>query len=408
MDLHLRPQGSLKIRPQMSFSLRQAIEVLGMPQLELALWIRQEIEKNPLLEEILPLKKNSFQEDIPFEKSLYDHILGQIQESELNDKEKKQALLFYEFLDEKGFLSTDIEEIVKKGELSLQEGEKILSVLQTFDPPGIFAKNLQESLLLQLKALGEGRSSSYKLVKDYFEDLLQGRFKRIEKTIGEEELKEAIQKLSRLFLRPARAFQKEPSLLATPDLKIFYVDEKWVVEVSEEDLPKIEIRTDYLDLPLASKEESRSIQEWKASAKWLFRSLRKRRQILLALGILLVKKQAGYFSQKGPLAKVTLQEAASLLEIHESTLSRAIYGKYILTPRGSAPIRSLFTAPLTVEGAKEALLEIIEKEDKTSPLTDEELVSSLRERGIYLARRTVAKYRKKLQISSAPIRKRFR
>lgn len=384
--LHLTPQQ----RPAISFALQQALHILQLPQIELALWIRQEIDKNPLLEEVLPLSP-PLPPDIPSFPSLHDHLLHQIRESSLAVSEQALALELLHHLDEKGFLTLDP---------IPAQFLPILSILQTFDPPGIFARNLQEALLLQLKALGDTHSPSYRLVRDCFQDLLQGRFKIIEKKLGPIELSAAVQKLARLSMRPARNFQKEPAPTAIADLRIFKTDHSWLLEVAEEELPRIEFHSDYSSLTPVSPEERQSLKEWSISAKWLFRSLKRRRQILLQLGAFLTQKQAPYLEQKAPLYPLTLSDAAQSLDLHESTLSRALSNKYVTTPRGLLPLRSFFTT-----FPKDLLKELISSEDKKSPFTDDELAHALTSRGHPIARRTVAKYRKELRIGSASARK---
>lgn len=404
MDLNISLRQSIK--PQMSFALKQAIEILELPQLELAQWIREEIEHNPLLEE-----KNSVgyqfdgNETISQEPSLYESISQQIQESELTEEEQKTALELYSFIDDKGFFHTELKEIADLLHISLEKLQYIVEVLQTFQPPGIFAKNLRESLLLQLKAIGELKSISYQLIDHYFADLLRGRFKLLEKKLGKHSLKQASNLLSRLSLRPASSFSKEPEAVVSPDLKMTYVDEKWMVEVLEEDLPVLEINADYLTLQGESKEERDSLREWTTQAKWLFRSLKRRKKILTDLGLFILKKQNAYLEQKGPLKKIPLREAADELELHLSTLSRAIQGKYISTPQGTFPMRSFFSHSSHFSPVKQALLEIVQNEDKSKPLSDTELVLALQKQGITIARRTISKYRQELKISSQSARK---
>ena len=405
MDPSLR----LKIAPQrrlaMTFALRQALEILQMPQIELAQWLSQEIEKNPLLEEIPSSKKNYSQEEIASPVSLYDHLKLQIRESFPLTAEQAIAEEFLEHLDEKGYLCTSLEEISLLAQKPLPHIELILATLHTFDPPGIFARSLQESLLLQLKAQGDLQSSAFYLIRDCFDDLIHGRYSSIKKKIGSVDLSKAIQKLARLHFRPGAAYQCETAPLAIPDLRIAQTEKGWTIEVGEDELPKFQIHSAYESISPESPEEKESLRAWSTAGKWLFRSLKRRRKILTEIGIFLIRMQAPYLSMKGNLRSMSLQDLAANLQLHESTLSRALSGKYAETPRGLIPLRSLFTAFATTDHAKKALQQLISQENKTRPLTDDELSSHLKKEGHPIARRTIAKYRRDLKIGSASARK---
>ncbi len=405
MDLSLR----LKIAPErrlaMTFALSQALEILLMPQIELAQWLNQEIEKNPLLQEITASKKPFHSEDLPSPISLYDHLMSQIRESFSDSADRRIGEALIESLDEKGFLASPVEELAHSLQIPLERLLPILTTLQTFDPPGIFAKNLQDSLLLQLKMEGETHAISFQLIRDCFDDLLYGRYAAIRKKMGPIDLTEAIQKLARLRLRPTEVFKKEVVPMAIADLRIEKTSNGWIVEVSEEDLPKFQINPEYKSLTPETAEEKESLRNWSTAGKWLIRSLKRRRQILVQVGILLVRKQSSFLSLKGNLRSLTLQDLATELDLHESTLSRALSGKYAETPRGLIPLRSLLTTSPEKGEVKEVLVQLITQEDKQNPLTDDELAAALAAKGYKLARRTIVKYRKELKIAPSNVRK---
>lgn len=381
----------------MTFALRQSLEILQMTQLELGQWLRSEIEKNPLLELNASNRKKKFDLDVAAPVNLYEHLQQQIRENFSCPKEQQMALICLENLDERGFLSTDT--IVQK------PTEKVLAVLQTFDPPGIFARNLKEALLVQLQMKGKSNSLAFQLVQNCFDELLHGRYTAIKKKLDCPNLNEAIQDLSQLSFRPASAFRQEPVASIHPDIHIARVEKGWTLELVEDDLPKFHIQEEYMDLYPDTKEEQQTLRTFKTEAKWIFRSLNRRRKLLREIGRFLLCKQAAYLDQKGPLNLLTMRDIAEKLEIHESTLSRALAGKYASTPRGIIPLRSLISSAPATDTAREILEKLISSEDKRNPLTDEQLASELKQKGFLVARRTISKYRSQLKIGSATQRK---
>jgi RNA polymerase sigma-54 factor len=255
---------------------------------------------------------------------------------------------------------------------------------------------LGESFLLQLKRKGKEKSDAYRIVESCFNDLLRGRYRTIQKKLEIEDLSLPLHELSLLSMRPARLFIYEPISYIQPDLQIEKIDGGWTLTFFEE---KVEIRKEYLDL------EEEALREFKTRAKWVCRSLQRRKSMLKAIGRILVCKQAAYLNQKGPLVPFTVRELAEKLEIHESTLSRALAGKYAATPLGIIPLRSLLTTAPETESARSVLEKLIAQEDKKRPLTDDQLAEALQKEGFVVARRTVAKYRTQLNISSAAKRK---
>ncbi len=388
--LNLAPERQMVL----TFALRQALEILQMPQLELGEWLTSEIEKNPLLEFGPPKLKRRFEGDFPAPISLQEHLSLQIREHFDDPQDQEFAFALMHQLDERGFLPLET------------ATDRILEVLQTFNPPGVFARNLRESLLLQLRAKGQLGTLSYRLIEHCYEDLLHGRYAQMQKKLKTKNLKEAIQNLSRLTLRPVHQFLQDPA--GGPiciDLLIQKIEGGWTIELLEEDLPPFHIQTDYLNIEPESKEEKESLRSFKTQAQWIFRSLNRRRKLLREIGHLLIRKQALFLDQKGPLTPLSMSELAAKLEIHESTLSRALSGKYAATPRGILPLRSLVTNDPEAQQAKELLEKLIRAEDKNYPFTDDQLAESLKGKGFKIARRTIAKYRNKLKIGSASQRK---
>ncbi len=382
----------------MTFALSQALAILQMPQQELGAWLRSEIEKNPLLELKAAGPKKGIMPEIPARIHLYEHLQSQIREHFSDEKELRIAEDILERLDERGFVDGPLTECQRP----------ILTVMQTFDPPGIFARNLQEALILQLRAEGKTGTPAYDLVQNSYEDLLHGRYAAIKKRLGSGDLSQAMSHLARLSMRPAQGFWEEPISPVYPDLRIERVDGGWRLELIEDEWPQFQIQTEYLEAKTESIEEQEALRMFKTGAKWIFRVLNRRQKMLREIGRALICRQAAFLDQKGPLVPFGVKELAEQLGIHESTLSRALSGKYAATPRGLLLLRSLVTADPAASHGREALQQLIDGEDKGRPLTDQELTENLRLKGFSLARRTIAKYRTQLKIGSASQRKNSR
>ncbi len=279
-----------------------------------------------------------------------------------------------------------------------------MRLLQTFDPPGIFARNLQESFLIQLERRGEKGTVVFQLVKDHFEDFLQGRYTKIKKTLHVPtlELGLAIQTLAKLSTRPSASFRCDPLQPIYPDLQISCIESKWIVESRGEALPTFRIKTEYLNLPSLSQEQRQTMRKLATSAKWLCRSIHRRHKLLVSIGTYLISHRADFFEGRAPLVPISVFELSTECGVHESTISRAICNKYIAGPFGLMPLKE-FVSSQSNRTAKELLQQIISQEQ--IPLTDTQLAQKISQAGIPIARRTISKYRKQLKIGSAFIRK---
>ncbi len=395
-----RLQLSLERRQIMAFALQQSLRILQLSEMELAQWIQEEIESNPLIEEIP--RANSLSMPIPdvaVKPTLREHLLSQARESLLAPQ---LAEFLIDQLDEKGFLSISLDEIP----WPLDEVEAALAIIQTFDPPGIGARNLQEALLLQLKR--NSYSLSEILVRDHFEDLLHSRFKAIQKRLGisPADFSAALNRISKLRMRPAEAFAQEPPSRWIADLIINESEEGWIVQVGEEELPAFRISESYQSLhKQCSEEEKETLKSWHVSARWLSRSIRRRREMLLRIGNLLLKKQALYFETGKGAKPIGIRELAVTLGVHPTTAWRAAANKMLSTPYGTVPLSNFFSESASKDPIKDLLRQLIKQEDKSAPHTDDALSHLLRENGLICARRTVSKYRKFLKIGSATQRK---
>lgn len=402
--------------------MQQAIHYLQLPIQELSLALHQELELNPLVEEIdeAPLARRVKRGKEPFlesmcayKPSLFEHLMQQAQEVFSKEDLKLAETLIGNF-DEKGFLTTKLEELFS----TLEPARDVLKTIQTFEPKGIGASGLRECLLIQM----EKTSLAYQIVDKHFDDLLQNRIPKIEKGLGVSAsvILETVEKeISRLDLSPGANFSKDSVSYIQPDMTILQSGEELSLEMDADFLPPIRINRHYLDLledPEVSLQDKEFIKEKLSSVKWLVRSVDQRFRTLDRIGDFLIEKQRAFFlSSDGKLKPLVLREVAEALEVHESTVARAVSGKYLASPRGVFPLRFFFTQGLQSEGGdfvsshtvKEALSALIKEEEKERPLSDEKLSELLKERGFTCARRTIAKYRKELSFGSARQRKKY-
>lgn len=389
-------------RLAMTFQMSQALSILQMSNLELKEYIQEEIEKNPLLEEIKPKSNPCIDQEIASQSTTYENLTTQMREIFSEEKDYNLALKIQEFLDEKGFLKPS-DEIAQNLGVEKDRIERTIEMLQTLDPPGIFARNLQESLLIQLRAKGVENSTVYTLIQENYDDLLHHRYSLLKKKY--KDLASAIQKLALLQLRPLESIKKEIISPIIPDLYIRLTETGWAIGMLDEEIPRFQINTQYQDIQ--NKEEKKTIDQWISNGKWLVKALKRRKDILLKIALKLTQAQKEYLSQKGNLTPFTVQELAISLNLHESTISRALSQKYVETPLGIILLKSLLTNAPEKKEAKEILRELVSLEDKRAPFTDDQLATALQEKGYKVARRTISKYRKELKIQTAESRKLF-
>ncbi len=435
----------------LSMAMQQAFYVLQMPVLELSEWLKQEIEQNPALEldfsqdsrkESLddlcsveyaedPLfessdpttlelekKRKAYQESLlTYPISLHDHLFQQARFTFEDKNDLSLAEQIIGHLDPKGFLSADLSEIGQSARV-----EQIISVLQTFDPPGICARNLQESLLIQLRHVKKENGTAFQLIQNHFEDLLANRIPQIGKKLrlSSQEIQEVIHRdIFPLNLHPGYSFQESSACCIVPDIHLEQHESNWEIRINQSPFPHFRIAPCYekcLAEETMEKEEHQYVQRQIASGQWLKKIVRRREDTLLAITHYLIKKQSNFLSgEQKTLVPMGIQEIADEMGMHESTIARAVSNKYLSCPQGIFSLRSFFTQGLVCQNGqkvsnhtlRQLLSQMIEREDKAKPLSDEEMVKQFKKMGIPCARRTVAKYRQKLHIASAAKRRKW-
>jgi RNA polymerase sigma-54 factor len=357
-------------------------------------------------------------------RSLHDDLADQLGflDAEPNVKSLAEYIIYN--LDQDGFLRVTLNDAVRDfgGEATMQEAEEALSLVQKLDPPGVGARDLRECLLLQLTPDTPSRDVLHTLIAHHLDDLQQNRLPTIEKKTGIkiEDIKEAIEHLRRLNPKPGARFAPESAQYVVPDL-IVEPDEHggYEVRLADDHTPQLSISR-YYQKQLKNKATDPAarefIQKRIQSARWLIESIEQRRNTLLKVARAIIDHQRE-FLDKGPesIEPLKMQQIADRVHVHVTTVSRAVDDKWVQTPRGIFPLKRFFGGGTTTadgeevawDTIKQKLLEIIAKEDKSNPLSDEEIVEELGRHGFPVARRTVTKYRRTLRIASSRQRKQF-
>lgn len=459
METSLGLTQSLKQQLTLSPQLIQSFEILAMSTLELQQKIKTEIETNPALEipdersvslERLSERQNARVDDdygdsvrlssyydeeaadrnarfidgaLSKSETLQEHLLRQLGCLKLDTKQMELGELLISNLDENGFHRQDPLSLIpesKQGQLLA-----MLALIQELDPPGIGAKDFRESLILQAKAdnLAADELKTFSLlVENHLEQMRSNKNKEVSKAlnISEEELATLYHYLRTLNPHPGLQYSAAEIQVVIPDLFVHMHEGKLLLRLNDEALPILTIDKDFLRLQKEgregiSKEDSSYINNVVKSANLLISQISMRSETIKKIGLQLVKHQYQFFL-KGPrfLKPLTYRTLAEELSLHETTISRAVQGKYIDTDWGILPIKELFSSAVQTTGlagkelSKRAVMdilqEIIESNTSDKPLSDQKLADLLNERGIKIARRTVSKYRNELNIDSSYLR----
>jgi RNA polymerase sigma-54 factor len=452
MEFELKLQQAQKLI--MTPELKQAIEILQLNSLELNALIEQELETNPLLE-----KEETSEEEDAYEYDLYelskyireteekmyyddsddeeieevnyenfvspksslsDHLLFQLHITPVPPKIQKICEYIIFSLSPSGYLREDIKDIAEILECSEEEVLDGLSVVQSFDPPGIAARNLQECLKLQLLAQDSYKGIVKKLVDYHLEEIAEGKYSYLAKlyNISLKEVQQAVDFIKKLNPKPGNSFSSTTDVgYIIPDVEVIKREGEYFVIVNDSVTPKLKINNYYHSILNSHDEEAKKyINSKLQSAMWLIKSLESRKETLYKVVKAIVELQRD-FLDKGInyLKPMTQKQIADIVGIHESTVSRAINGKYVATPRGLFEIKFFFQSGISnrngnefsAETIKNLIKKLIEEEDPANPLSDQKIADILKEKNINISRRTVAKYREECNIPSTIKRRRY-
>ena len=366
-------------------------------------------------------RRQFFFDSLVKEETLQQHLLEQIPGSELAEFEVPIAELLIGNLDDHGFLQSSLEEISSSSGLDTPDLERVLEVVQSFHPVGVAARDLRECLLIQLRRIGKEHSLEYRIVDRHLEDLGKHRIPEIARRLGttSENVQRAANFIATLDPRPGQIFAPDPNNYVLPDVTIEKISGEWQVSLNGDQIPRLRISNTYKDLMSQEgngNEVKDYIRDKIRSGKFLIKSIHQRQQTISNIAHEIVARQRDFLDQ-GPsaLRPLTMVQIAEAVGVHETTVSRAISGKYMATPHGVFEIKYFFTPGYqTADGeamsntsVKGTIAELVRGEDPRNPLSDKEIVEILVERGIPIARRTVAKYRTELNILPSNMRKRY-
>ena len=353
------------------------------------------------------------------ETSLQEMLLEQVRESALPESQWPTAELLIGNIDDYGYLKVTVEELAASTGLPADQVAEVLKVIQTFEPTGVGARDLRECLLLQMERLGQQHTLEYRIVKDFMEALGKRRIPEIARGTGTsvDEVQEALERIARLEPRPGRAYLPDNDQYVLPEVFVRKSGDDYVVTTNNEHIPHLRISNTYKDLMAQSgnpAEVRNYIREKIRAGKFLIKSLHQRQQTILNIAKEIVNRQREFMAKGiAHLKPLTMVQVAQVVGVHETTVSRAVSGKYMETPQGVFEMKYFFTAGIqTASGdgmsntsVKDMIADIFKAEDTGKPLSDQEVVRMLNEKGIVIARRTVAKYRTELNILPSNLRK---
>ena len=366
-------------------------------------------------------RRQFFFDSIVTNETLQQHLLDQLQTSELKPQQRKIGELIIGNIDDIGFLTVSPEEMSQNTGLDVAAIEAVLEVIQMFHPVGVGTRDLRECLLIQLRRVGKVESMEYRIVANHLEDLGKHRFPEIARRLNStpEQIQKCADFIATLDPKPGQIFAADETNYVLPDVTIESVSGEWQVSLNGEQIPHLRISNTYKDLMARDQNPADVrdyIREKIRSGKFLIKSIHQRQQTISNIAHEILGRQTEFF-EKGPTAlrPLTMVQVAEVVGVHETTVSRAISGKYIATPWGVFEMKYFFTPGYqTADGGttsntsvKNAIIELVKDENTRRPLSDKEIVDVLTERGIPIARRTVAKYRAEANILPSNMRKSY-
>lgn len=444
--LHQQQELKLIMTPE----LRQAITILQYSTIDLLHFLREQAAENPLIEldepalirtaDFIPeqtrmihweeLERGSMsdytisQEDYvnPIDYyanttvTLQDYLLEQLGYLRITPRQKQLVTYLIGNLNESGYLDIDYDSLPPNMNYTEAEWEEAVSILQQLEPYGVGARTLQECLLIQLHHSPWKDELCERVIRDHLHDLAANRYKKIAQALQTtvEEVIQIANFIKGFNPKPGVLFPSHDERIIIPDVFVEKLENgQFIVQVNDDILPRIEANQQYVRLIKEKGEATPFLEERLQQLHWLVRSLDQRKQTILKVTEAIVEAQIQFFQEeKGVLKPLTLKEIADQIGVHESTVSRATNNKFVQTPKGLFELKYFFAGRLSGDDGdassmqvKEWLKEFIEKEDKRKPLSDQKLVELFAQRGVKIARRTVAKYRDELGILSSAMRK---
>jgi len=444
--------------------MQQSLQFLQAPALELQSLVQQEIEINPVLEEspdepkpeadaedwdkkIQELRQKDEEWREYFSQSntptasynpeaaerrqflfdsqveaphLSDHLMRQLTLSTSNAEMLRVGEEIIGNVDDAGFLKVPLVEVAQSARVEYSVAQSTLDMIQTFDPVGVAARDLRECLLIQINRLGKGNELEAQVVSHCLAELGRKKYQDIARALKAplERVQAAAQFIATLQPRPGSSFSSDDKQnIVQAELSVQKSGDNWVVVMNDDPVPRLRISDTYKDL-LVNNGHDASLREYLKekirAGKFLIKCLHQRQTTIFNIATEIVKRQRGFFDEGvAHLKPLTMNQVAEVVGVHETTVSRAIANKYVQTPFGLFDLKYFFTpgyqtasgAVMSNTSVKDAIQDLIARESSTKPLSDQEIVKILSERGIPLARRTVAKYRSELGLLPSNLRR---
>ena len=458
--------------------LRQSLELLQVPILELRALIEQEIQQNPTLDE-LPSENNTQLEmepgkggekdepdgELDFSKefevlaklddewrdyfkqtystgpqreneeekyqfmidslsiseSLQEHLLSQLAFTGLSEEDRRIGELIIGSIDEDGFLALELDDLALSTGYQSARLEDVLLLIQTFDPIGVGARSLSECLLLQIRRLGMEESLEAEVAAHHLNLLGSKKYPDLARLLHVEvsEVSRIAEFIGTLEPKPGRRFSSESATYVSPEIAIKMIDGAYQPIMNNDALPRLRISNHYrklMDEKSTTKEVKKYIHDKVQAGAFLIKSIDQRQQTIRRIAEEIIAVQTPFFDEGvSKLKPLTMSEVADKIGVHETTVSRAIANKYMQTPQGVYDMKYFFTPgfksadgeSMSNKAIKDAIAQLVANEPPTKPLSDQAMVNQLKEKGIKVARRTIAKYREELQILPSHLRKQF-
>ncbi len=366
-------------------------------------------------------KRQHLFDSLVSETSLQEHLMSQAEMADVDDATIDAMRYLVGSLDDRGFLTQSVSDIALQTALPLDSVQSAHALLKSLEPPGIGAMDLKECLALQLVAKGRGDSLAARIVRNHFPLLIRRRIPDIARRSGAtlEDVQHAIEEIGTLDPAPGRRFADDSNRVVTPDVTVEKDGDEWKIELNNDYIPRLRISNTYKELIAKgslNRQERDYLRERIRSGRFLINSIEQRQQTIERITREIIKVQGEFFEEGvSKLRPLTMTQIADTVGVHETTVSRAIANKYIRTPHGVFEFKFFFTPGYKSDGGdsvsntsvKEMINDLIDVEDRGRPYSDQDLVAKLQDKGIKIARRTVAKYREELGILPSNLRREY-
>ncbi len=355
--------------------------------------------------------------------SLWDYLKQQLGLCKLDELEMTMGLYLIDEINENGYLGCNLEDVAQIYDVDITQVEDVLFVIQTFEPTGVGARNLAECLSIQMCDQGLLKPEINVLLNGYLEDMAQNNIAKVHKDTGidKEIIKETIKHIKTLNPKPGRAFfTNNDARYITPDVEVKQLDDGFAIKYNERNYPRIRISSYYEQLSKEAEKDP-SLKAYMSdkynNASYLIKAIEQRKETVTRVCNVILEYQRDFFlNGEKYLKPMTLKNVSEKLDIHESTVSRAVHGKFMMMPGGKTiPLKFFFNSGLSSsqgdgvssKSIKIMIKEIIDHEDPQKPFSDQYIAETLNIQNIHISRRTVAKYREAMGIDSSSKRKRF-